>query len=169
MRINCFADLQIRVFPSIILIFLILFYMLTGCASSYQVELNSSETHKISIEQILREELKLWADTPHSMGGIKFDGTDCSGFVMIVYDKLFGITLPRDTINQAMAGVFIDKKELKSGDLVFFKPPRIRHHVGIYINSGEFAHTSSHKGVTISRIDDPYWNKYYWTSRRILP
>ncbi|MFH1580479.1 MAG: NlpC/P60 family protein [Pseudomonadota bacterium] len=169
MRINSLAYLQIRAFYFIILIFLVLFYMLTGCASSYQMDLDSSETHKINIEQILREELKLWIYTPYSMGGTKFGGTDCSGFVMIVYDKLFRITLPRDTINQATAGVFINKKELKPGDLVFFKPPKIRRHVGIYLNSGEFAHTSSRKGVTISRIDDPYWNKYYWTSRRILP
>jgi len=142
---------------------------MTGCASSYQELSDSSEAYKKDIEQMLREEVKLWTATPHRMGGTSSSGADCSGFVMMVYDKLFGITLPRDTINQAMAGVVVDKKELKPGDLVFFKPPRIRRHVGIYINSGEFAHTSSRKGVTISRMDDPKWKKYYWTSKRILP
>ena len=153
----------------IVLKILITFVIITGCASSYQIVYDSSEAYTNDIEEMLREEVKLWTDTPYRMGGTSSSGTDCSGFVMIVYDKLFGIKLPRDTINQAAAGVFIEKNELKPGDLVFFKPPRIRRHVGIYINSGEFAHTSSRKGVTISKIDDPSWNRYYWTSRRILP
>jgi cell wall-associated NlpC family hydrolase len=88
---------------------------------------------------------------------------------MIVYEKLFGVTLPRGTENQVAVGVSVVKNELKPGDLVFFKPPRIKRHVGIYLSNGEFAHTSSRKGVIISRIDDPYWNKSYWTSRRIMP
>jgi len=153
----------------IVLKIFITFVIMTGCASSYQTIQDSSEAYKNDIEQMLREEVKLWTATPHRMGGTSSSGADCSGFVMIVFDKLFGITLPRDTINQAMAGVVVDKKELKPGDLVFFKPPRISRHVGIYINSGEFAHTSARKGITISRIDDPNWKKYYWTSRRILP
>jgi len=147
----------------------IIFVVITGCASSYQTVPDSSKAYKIDIEQMLREEVKLWTDTPHRMGGTSSSGTDCSGFVMMVYDKLFGIKLPRDTTSQAVTGVFIDKKELKPGDLVFFKRPKVRRHVGIYLNSGEFAHTSSRKGVTISRIDDPSWHKHYWTSRRILP
>lgn len=153
----------------IVLKILITFVIITGCASSYQTVSDSSGAYENDIEQMLREEVKLWTDTPHRMGGTSSSGTDCSGFVMIVYDKLFEISLPRDTINQAAAGVFIDKNELKPGDLVFFKPPRIRRHVGIYLSNGEFAHTSRRKGVMISRIDEPYWNKSYWTSRRILP
>jgi len=142
---------------------------ITGCASSYQLLYDPSEEYNHNIEQLIREEVKLWTDTPHRMGGTTSSGTDCSGFVMIVYDKLFRIKLPRDTTSQAATGIFIDKKDLKPGDLIFFKRPKVRRHVGIYINSGEFAHTSSRKGVTISRLDDPGWNKYYWTSRRILP
>jgi cell wall-associated NlpC family hydrolase len=160
-----FIDLRIR----IVLTAVITFFLITGCASIYQAGPDSSEAYKNDVEQMLREELKLWTDTPHRMGGISSSGADCSGFVMIVYDKLFGISLPRDTENQVTVGVFTDKNDLKPGDLVFFKPPRIKRHVGIYLNNGEFAHTSSRKGVTISRIDDPYWDKSYWTSRRILP
>ena len=153
----------------IVLKSLITFVFLTGCASSYQEVTDLSEAYRIDVEQMLREEVKLWTDTPHRMGGISSSGTDCSGFVMTVYDKLFGIMLPRDTENQAAVGIFMDKNNLKPGDLVFFRPPKIRRHVGIYLGNGEFAHTSRRKGVTISRIDDPYWDKSYWTSRRILP
>ena len=147
----------------------IIFFLIPGCASSYQDRTDLSETYRFDVERMLREEVELWTYTPHRMGGKSSSGADCSGFVMIVYEKLFGITLPRDTINQATVGFFIDKKELKPGDLVFFKPPSTRRHVGIYINKGEFAHASSLKGVTLSKIDDPNWKKYYWTSRRISP
>jgi len=159
------------VYMSIIFVLqiLITFVVITGCASSYHTVNDSDGAYENDIEQMLREEVKLWTDTPHRMGGTSSSGTDCSGFVMMVYDKLFGIKLPRDTTSQAVTGAFIDKKELKPGDLVFFKRPKVRRHVGIYLNSGEFAHTSSRKGVTISRMDDPSWHKHYWTSRRILP
>ncbi|MFO7665013.1 MAG: NlpC/P60 family protein [Desulfobacterales bacterium] len=153
----------------IVLKIFITFVIMTGCASSHQAIPDSYEAYKNNMEQMLREEMKLWTETPHRMGGTSFSGTDCSGFVMIVYDKLFGISLPRDTENQAAAGVPVDKNELKPGDLVFFRPPKIRRHVGIYLSNGEFVHTSRRKGVMISRIDEPYWNKSYWTSRRILP
>ena len=160
-----FINLHTKVASAAVIIFLII----TGCASSYQEGPDLSEAYRIDVEQMLREEVKLWTDTPHRMGGTSSSGADCSGFVMIVYEKLFGVTLPRDTENQVAVGVPIDKNELKPGDLVFFKPPRIKRHVGIYLSNGEFAHTSSRKGVIISRIDDPYWNKSYWTSRRIMP
>jgi len=163
-RIYKSINLRVR----IILTAVITFLLITGCASIYQSKPNSSEASKIDVDQMLREEMKLWTDTPHRMGGTSSSGADCSGFVMIVYDKLFGIKLPRDTENQVTAGVSTDKNDLKPGDLVFFIPSRIKRHVGIYLSNGEFAHTSSLKGVTISRIDDPYWNKSYWTSRRIL-
>ncbi|RPH49447.1 MAG: hypothetical protein EHM85_13865 [Desulfobacteraceae bacterium] len=152
-----------------VLLAVITFLLITGCASSYQSGPDYSEEYKIDTEQLLREEIKLWADTPHRMGKTGSSGTDCSGFVMSVYEKLFGIILPRDTENQVAVGVLVDKDELRPGDLIFFRPPKIERHVGIYLSNGEFAHTSSRKGVTISRIDDPYWNKSFWTSRRILP
>ncbi len=164
-RMHKFIDLRIR----IILTAVITFFIITGCASSYQIEPDTADRYSTDTERLLREEIKLWIDTPHTMGGISSAGIDCSGFVMTIYDKLFGITLPRDTENQVAVGVSIVKNELKPGDLVFFKPPRIKRHVGIYLSNGEFAHTSSRKGVIISRIDDPYWDKSYWTSRRIMP
>jgi cell wall-associated NlpC family hydrolase len=52
---------------------------------------------------------------------------------------------------------------------VFFKPPGKKDHVGIYLGRGEFVHTSSRRGVTVSRIALSYWQKHYWTARRILP
>ena len=159
------VDVHIRIILPVVIAFLVI----TGCASSYRIKTNTADQYNSNMEHLLREEIKLWLYTPHSMGGTNSAGVDCSGFVMTVYNKLFGITLPRGTESQVAAGVFIDKNKLKPGDLVFFKPPKIKRHVGIYLSNGEFAHTSSRKGVIISKIDDPYWLNSYWTSRRILP
>lgn len=141
---------------------------ISGCAAKYVIETDSAARYNETVEKQLRKEVELWLDTPHCMGGTNSDGIDCSGFVMVVYKKIFKIQLPRDTDNQVLAGIPVTKSKLKAGDLVFFDPPRYKRHVGIYIGKGEFAHTSSSKGVTVSSLSNPYWNKYYHSSRRIL-
>lgn len=157
-------DVMQKVFLPLV-VFLLL---ISGCAPGYLIKTDNKDRYDGKTEQQLRKEVKLWIDVPHSMGGTESDGIDCSGFVMVVYNKLFEIKLPRDTENQILAGIPINKDELRAGDLVFFIPPRHKGHVGIYLGNGEFAHTSRRKGVTVSKISDRYWNNYYLTSRRIL-
>ncbi len=123
--------------------------------------------HKI--EQRLREEYGRWKGTRHRLGGTGSRGIDCSGFVKAVYANVFNIHLPRTTQTQVKQGRSIHSKELRAGDLVFFKPPTYPRHVGIFLSQSEFVHASKNKGVTISKIDAYYWGKYFWTARRILP
>ncbi|MEJ2743797.1 MAG: NlpC/P60 family protein, partial [Gammaproteobacteria bacterium] len=40
-------------------------------------------------------------------------------------------------------------------------------HVGIYIENDKFLHTSTQKGVTISTLQNNYWNNRYWQARRV--
>jgi len=103
------------------------------------------------------------------MGGSDRRGVDCSGLVQQMYRDLFGIQLPRTARQQSGRGLRVKRSELKPGDLVFFNPPGKLDHVGIYLGHGDFVHTSSKKGVTVSRIDSSYWKKHYWTAKRILP
>ena len=123
------------------------------------------------IEQRLRAETARWRGTPHRMGGNDRRGVDCSGLVQRMYKDLFGIQLPRTARQQSGRGLRVKRSELKPGDLVFFNLPKKKKldHVGIYLGRGDFVHTSSKKGVTVSRINSVYWKKYYWTARRILP
>lgn len=121
------------------------------------------------IENRLREEYKRWQGTRHRMGGNGDGGIDCSGFVKTVYRDVFEMDLPRTTLAQARLGRPITLKELRAGDLVFFKPPTYPRHVGIFLGGSDFVHASKESGVTVSRIDEYYWGKYYWTARRILP
>ena len=121
------------------------------------------------IEKRLREEYRRWQGTRHRMGGNGSSGIDCSGFVKAVYKDVFNLDLPRTTRAQAKLGRPIAFKEIRAGDLVFFKPPTYPRHVGIFLSESEFVHASKTSGVTVSRIDEYYWSKYYWTARRIIP
>jgi len=144
-------------------VFILLFFI-TGCTLPFQV----IRPDLSEIERQLYEEALVWKGTPYVRGGNDANGIDCSGFVLRVYEKLFGIRLPRDTSQQALIGVPISKSQIRAGDLVFFSRYSKLNHVGIYLKNGEFVHASTSSGVIISRLEDEYWRKTYRTSRRIL-
>lgn len=120
------------------------------------------------IESRLRAEASRWHGTPHRMGGTDLNGVDCSGLVQRIYQDLFSIRMPRTAKQQAARGVRVGRQALEPGDLVFFRPPGKKDHVGIYLGQGEFVHTSASRGVMISRLDLDYWRNSYWKARRIL-
>lgn len=148
---------------------LALFFVVNACAAVTPIPSNHlREGSSDPIEKQLRAEAEHWKAVRHRLGGIGSTGVDCSGFVMMIYDKLFGIHLPRTTEKLARIGSSVPKSRLQPGDLVFFMPGRNNGHVGIYLNNGEFVHASTRRGVTISRMNTPYWRNAYWTSRRVL-
>jgi len=122
-----------------------------------------------NIENSLIEEYRQWRGTPYKMGRNDGNGVDCSGFVQKVYLDAFNIKLPRTTIEQVKQGNLVAFHELKPGDLVFFKLPSYPRHVGIFFRDSKFIHASKSNGVMVSKIDDDYWDKYFWQARRILP
>jgi len=122
-----------------------------------------------AVEKRIRNEFRQWEGTEHSLGGSDYDGVDCSGFVNVIFKKIFDIEMPRTTREQVKKGVPISRDELRAGDLVFFKPQTYPRHVGIFLSGTEFVHASKSKGVTISQLNPDYWGRYYWTTRRILP
>lgn len=110
-----------------------------------------------------------WKGTGYRLGGTSRKGVDCSAFTQITFRDLFGIQLPRMTIDQAKAGRKVPKSQLQAGDLVFFNTGRGPNgkHVGIYIKNGQFMHASTKKGVTYSDLNSPYWSKTFWQARRL--
>jgi cell wall-associated NlpC family hydrolase len=160
------------------LIVMAIFYFITACAAKMEQSTASFDFERMGeagsyssaneVEKRILKEYRRWKGTRHRLGGTGSRGIDCSGFVSVIYKNLFNIDLPRTTKLQVKKGKPISFEKLQAGDLVFFKPPNYPRHVGIFLSGSEFVHASKNKGVTISKIDDYYWGKYYWTARRIL-
>lgn len=114
------------------------------------------ETWKANVyltDENIAQTAKMFLGIPYLWGGTSVKGFDCSGFTKTVF-MLNGMDLNRDASQQILMGEHIDTGEnfsnLKKGDLVFFgrkgtddQPERIVH-VGIYLDNGEFIHSSDY-------------------------
>jgi hypothetical protein len=72
--------------------------------------------------------LRIFEGTPYEWGGVTSLGIDCSGLVQTTYAAR-GVQLPRDSAQQAAAGVAVDPAAARPGDLLFFseRGDRITH------------------------------------------
>ncbi len=120
------------------------------------------------VEERLRQAANHWEGTPHRIGGLDRSGIDCSGLVVRIYADQFDQRLPRTTSALARTGRPAKRHALLPGDLVLFRIPGRKQHVGIYLGRKEFVHASTSRGVMISRLDEHYWRRTFWTARRIL-
>lgn len=121
-----------------------------------------------ALEDALHDYYQNWRGVPYRYGGQDESGIDCSSFVRRTLGTLESLNLPRTTAAQAKLGEAIDRSDLSPGDLVFFKTGGNDRHVGIYVGNGRFMHASTSDGVTISRLNNVYWRRHYWQSRRVL-
>ena len=116
----------------------------------------------------LYEVIAGWLGTPYKYSGDCKDGIDCSGFVSMVYQQVFGIRLAESSADIYKEVKPIHKSSLKEGDLVFFKIKKHRiSHVGIFLANNKFVHASVRQGVTISDLDEPYYRKYFFKGGRV--
>ncbi len=103
-----------------------------------------------------------WWGTPYKFGGQDRNGIDCSGLAQLLQQQVFGINIPRSTSTQINVIKRKYEEELVEGDLVFFDYDGKKFsHVGVYLQNGYYVHASVSKGVTISRLHDPYSYKYF--------
>ncbi len=108
-----------------------------------------------------------YMERPYQFGAKDLYRMDCSAFVQRVFE-VNGIRLPRSTAEQSRVGVQVGLEDLKPGDLLFFTTYRPGpSHVGIYIGNGRFVHASEKTGITINRIDEPYWSRRFLFARRL--
>jgi cell wall-associated NlpC family hydrolase len=108
---------------------------------------------------------------PYRLGGNDIDnGFDCSGFTRHLYQTHLGVTLPRQSRDQADADGFVDVPpyELQPGDLVFFNTLNRRNsHVGVYLGDGRFIHAPRTGAVVrLEAIGMRYWMARYDGARR---
>ena len=77
------------------------------------------------------------------------NGTDCSGFVMRIYEH-FGYSLPRTSSAQAAATRTVSAGDVRVGDLFFYGSGSVSH-VAMYIGNGQVIHASNARdGIKIS-------------------
>lgn len=120
---------------------------------------------------ILVKVAKSFSGAPYRFGGDSVRGLDCSAFVRKMYE-IFEVQLPRCAREQFYAGPRVEKQDLSTGDLVFFKTKRFAKyptHVGIYIGDGKFIHASSllRRGVKVDRLSDSYFTRTYTGAVRV--
>lgn len=84
---------------------------------------------------------------PYVYGGSSLtNGTDCSGFVMSVYNN-FGVSLPHSSAADRSVGATVNGLEnAQAGDIICYSG-----HVGIYIGNGQIVHASTERtGIIVS-------------------
>lgn len=91
---------------------------------------------------------------PYVYGGNSLsNGTDCSGFTMLLYAK-YGISLTHSARAQARCGSEVSISDLRPGDLVFYSRGGGIDHVAIYIGGGQVCHASNPtNGIIITSVN----------------
>ena len=170
-----------------IVLLLVLCISFGSCNSSKGIKTKKSKTTKVNtrknnttspkpsktIESII-DYAQTFEGTRYKYGGTTKRGMDCSGLVVIAFQKE-NINLPRTTADLKKTGEWIDVKNVKEGDLLFFatkKNSRKVNHVGIVTKSRpgyvEFIHSTSSKGVITSNLSERYWYSAYVQARRMM-
>lgn len=146
---------------------------ITSCHTSKSIKSEKFEPHNQETVQLpashdtgkIIKEANTWIGTPYKYAHQeKGSGTDCSGFVMKVYETAVGEKLPRNSAKQAEYCDRIGEDDIFEGDLVFFatgKDPNKVSHVGIIINRESFIHASSSKGVVVSSLNNNYYKRTF--------
>ncbi len=146
---------------------MVLHVAVTACASKRSLPLSAETSAEDSkIVTLLYDQYNSWRGVRYQEGGLSKSGVDCSGYVHLTYKERLDQTIPRSTELMAKSGTEINPKEMRPGDLVFFKTGWKKNHVGIYLKNGKFMHASTSRGVMISKLNNPYWSDAFWMARR---
>ena len=157
--------MKTKVKKIVYLVFVLL--LLSGCRTSKDAASKQADELLSYATQFL--------NAPYRPGGANPQGFDCSGYVRYVYKK-FGYTLPPASNDQMKYGINVKNKNLKKGDLVFFKGSNKKSkragHVGIVVQPGRngqflFIHASN-RGVRIDDSRQAYYKSRYIRAKRII-
>lgn len=142
--------------------------LLVACSSLHQRPPETPATADIADSEALMVAMgQLGA--PYRYGGASPErGFDCSGLVYYVL-RQSGTEVPRLAGDQYADSVPVGYRDLRPGDLVFFRTEGFAvSHVGIYLGNGQFIHApSTGRFVTIERLDRPYWRERFVRGGRV--
>ena len=114
-----------------------------------------------------------YVGTKYVYGGKDPKGFDCSGFTYYVMKK-FDISIDRTSRSQENAGKSVRLKEVKPGDLVFFRRSPIGsvfHVALVKSNDSEGLHVihSTSRGVVVDNISkSSYWKPKLSSARAVI-
>jgi cell wall-associated NlpC family hydrolase len=104
---------------------------------------------------------------PYRWGGAAPGGFDCSGLVAYAAATV-GLHVPRTTVAQITAGVAVDRRQLRPGDLVFLRFKRKELHVGVALDRVRFVHAPSPGGrVRVDSLEASPYARAFIGARRI--
>ena len=166
---------------------LVFFVCLSSCKSKKTVVTKKTRSVRIdknpntriaenipkSISKII-DNAKSFEGTRYKYGGTTKRGMDCSGLIYTSFLKE-DIPMPRTTKTLSNYGEWVDVKEVKEGDLLFFatkKNSRKVNHVGLVTETRpgyvEFIHSTTSRGVITSNLSERYWYLAYVQARRVM-
>lgn len=137
---------------------------------------SSSDVHFADEQKLIQSVIEYahsLEGTPYKWGGTTPAGFDCSGFVQHVYAH-FGVKIPRMPADMAAISTKVDLKNVKPGDLVYFKGSNVSSseigHVALVISSSgddfKMIHATS-KGVVVNSFSQyDYWKIRYLFATR---
>ncbi|TYA92344.1 C40 family peptidase [Seonamhaeicola marinus] len=163
-----------------LLLITILILTFSNCGSSKKVKTQNASTTKTAPKKLTKAErivsyAKQFKGVRYKWGGTTKAGMDCSGLVYESF-RAHGTYLPRISRDMAKKGKKVNLKDVKEGDLLFFRTKkrggRKVNHVGLVTKANsktiEFIHSTSSKGVIITKLSEDYWNKAFVEARSLL-
>lgn len=103
---------------------------------------------------------------PYLYGGSTTRGFDCSGLVQYAWSAV-GKRIPRTTSEQWQQLSPVPNRELRVGDLLFFKIDGQISHVGLYLGDRRFVHApSSGRDVTVASLDTEFYRRTFVRAAR---
>lgn len=149
-----------------------MFVMPQAAGAAPSSSANEITAYSSSKASIVINEGKKYLGVPYKFGAPSGStkAFDCSSFTQYIYKKV-GVKLPRSSKQQAKAGKYVSKSNLRAGDLIFSDTNRDGkiNHVSVYMGNGKLLHTyKKGVGVTVSNFKGSAWDKTYVTARRVL-
>lgn len=161
---------------------LVLLLIASSCKSTKNAtQVNTRKSSKTEVKKPVSKEAssiidyaKTYKGVKYKYGGTSKKGIDCSGLIFNSFKK-HDIAMPRTTKDLSVTGDWVDLKQVQEGDLVFFatkKNSRKVNHVGIVTDTNNdevsFIHSSTSRGVMISKLSERYWYFAFVQARRYL-
>ncbi|CAM1348230.1 NlpC/P60 family protein [Tenacibaculum insulae] len=135
---------------------------------------SSTSTKKPSVADKIVWTAVTYKGVPYKYGGTTKRGMDCSGLLHTSF-KYRNVELPRTSREMYTKGYDISLRNVKRGDLLFFKTSRKRgkvNHVGLVTSTigGDikFIHSTSSRGVIVTSLHSHYWKKAFVKAKRVL-